>query len=152
MSNYIYRAIGEPLSVFCDGKEVIRNFVITSIEEECRVPPFDCILYPFEAECSYVDFQYFDSFNRQVMFLSPQKFIINMGEDIPFHIDSFNMYMPSQQSSFDAHSFIPIKNNRTIINGHFDSRDLDIFSPARSNRFKIKKPEPINNRWEILDL
>ena len=120
------------------------------------MPPYDCILYPFKAECNYADFQYFNSLNIEGITSSPQKFIINIGEEIPFYIDSYYISMP-QQVSLEGYIFPPIQNNRTIINGHFDSKDLDgrdlnDFSKARSNGYKRKETESIKSRWEILDL
>ena len=79
-------------------------------------------------------------------------FVVNGdGKEYTVYIYSYEMTAPVVDiTNMYDNNFIPTR--EIIIYGHIDGRDIDDSSSDGPNRFRRKKPEPINNRWEILDL
>jgi hypothetical protein len=154
--NKIHAILGMSLSVYYEHTEIIKNFMILSVGIDQCLPPFDHFVYSFEARCALSDFHGFNFMDRGAgpSYNSPPKFHIEVGENIPFYIDTYEVrhqpvgYAPISNCQFPPHN----QDQEIFISGHFDSRDFEGEYNSTPERSKKKKPEPINSRFDILDL
>lgn len=160
MVDKIRTLLGMPLSVYCDHDAVMSNFMILSIHSEIPIPPYDHMIYTFEARCALTDFQDLPltmlSNREGIAYGSVLQFHVVAGKKIPFYIDSYDVSSSYSNEVHGGGSFtsimIPSELRMVEISGHFDSRDFEGGYNSTSKRCKKKKPEPINSRFDILDL
>jgi len=158
MIDRIYTVLGMLLTVCYEHTEVIKNFMILDVHAEMPIPPFDHVVHTFEARCGLLDFHGFGLIDREdgPAYGSTPKFYINVGENIPFYIDSYDISSDYSNEvhggGFNGSIMIPSELRTVSISGHFDSRDFDGGYNSTKKRCKLKPPEPIDSRFDILDL
>jgi hypothetical protein len=157
MTDQIYTILGMPLTVYLDHDEMIKNFMIVDIHAEHHTPPFDHFVCSFEARCALTDFQDLPMLPREgIAYGSVPKFYVFAGDKIPFYIDSYNVSSsyPNEVhgGGFYGSVMIPPELRTVEISGHFDSRDFEGGYNSTKKRCKLKPPEPIDSRFDILDL
>jgi hypothetical protein len=156
MTDQIYTILGMPLTVYLDHDEMIKNFMIVDIHAEHHTPPFDHFVCSFEARCALTDFQDLNLPVAGPAYGSVPQFYVFAGDKIPFYIDSYNVSSsyPNEVHGGGFHSsiMIPLESRVVEISGHFDSRDFEGGYNSTKKRCKLKPPEPIDSRFDILDL
>jgi hypothetical protein len=156
MIDKIHTLLGMPLTVYYDHDEVISNLMILSIHSEMPIPPFDHLVYTFEARCALTDFQDLNIPREGIAYGSVPQFYVFAGDKIPFYIDSYDVSSsyPNEIHGGGFHSsiMIPLESRVVEISGHFDSRDFEGGYNSTKKRCKLKPPEPIDSRFDILDL
>jgi hypothetical protein len=158
MMDQIYTVLGMPLTVCYEHTEVIKNFMILDIHAEMPIPPFDHVVHTFEARCELSGFHAYNCMDRGAgpAFSSVPKFYVKVENNIPFYIDSYEISSsyPNEVHGGGFYSSIMIPSELRIVNmsGHFDSRDFEGGYNSTKKRCKLKPPEPIDSRFDILDL
>lgn len=146
----IHALLGEKQTIYCKDKEIIKDLLITEIHTAQHVPPYDHFVMSFEAVCQHADFTDYISHNPQGLYIP--MYTIKTGDmEILIYIDSYSintMDISMFDDSFPRH----IQSGATVC-GHFDSRNFDGRDMERmSEEEMMASEEPINNRFEILDL
>jgi hypothetical protein len=156
MIDKIHTLLGMPLTVYYDHDEVISNLMILSIHSEMPIPPFDHLVYTFEARCALTDFQDLNIPREGIAYGSVPQFYVFAGDKIPFYIDSYDVSSSYSNEVHGGGSFtsimIPSELRMVEISGHFDTRDFEGGYNSTKKRCKLKPPEPIDSRFDILDL
>ena len=160
MIDQIHTLLGMPLTAYLDHDAVINNFMILNIHSEMPIPPYDHIVYTFEARCALTDFQDLPltmlSNREGIAYGSVPQFYVFAGDKIPFYIDSYDVSSsyPNEVhgGGFYGSVMIPLELRTVEIGGHFDSRDFEGGYNQTKKRCKLKPPEPIDSRFDILDL
>lgn len=154
MIDKIYSILGMPLTVCCEHMEIIKNFIIIDIRLEQPVPPHDFIIHSFEGRCAAPNFQHFDLLNKEgIAYGQSTSFYANVsGENMPIHIDSYEIMHPYVAQSEFSNFPMPSQHSEAIIYGHFDSRDFKDLLNRSPLPLEKKKQESIDSRFDILDL
>ena len=156
MANSFMEILGGPFSVYYDGAEVLKNLILLETGEEYLIPPFDHFVYSFKAMArSHDSFNFYHAVSGGLVKHSQNCVIGNGDSECKAFIDSCQLIdHPVQSSYMYGGSHATFGSNGLIIYGHVDSRDLEDGPGYGLSKIKEKKPEPepIDSRFDILDL
>jgi hypothetical protein len=153
VENNALEILGGRFSVYYDGAEVLRDIVPTTIECQ-HMPPYDHFVYTFEARTTPQNFQYFGELVNGSAISHTMCKISNGFAECDAYIDSYEVRQnPIELMDMSGRSLVlPPSHHEIIIRGHVmgeSNRERDL--PSK-RRFKKKEPEPIESRFDILDL
>jgi len=145
------KILGSKFSIYYDGIEVLKNII--PIQVECiNNPPYKHLIYSFSAQGYPKEFQGFNNLVVEGVISNTMCKISNGFDECDAYIDSYEI----RQDPIDITTIGGfrdwIQGQEIIIYGHVDGELFDSTSRTSPNRFKKKKPEPIESRFDILDL